>query len=157
MSEPRENDSLLKTSSPQDANVGNESVSSNSQSFRVASCTILILLVLVFIYHALIITQVVSYEKVWGGRLANLQQMQHFESVSIVVNCIILAIALLRQLYPNKNIVLAISCWIICGIYAINTLGNFLATTRFERFVFTPMTLVLSVCFARLALGVKEE
>jgi hypothetical protein len=128
-------------------------------SFRAAGLLILLLLSIALFYHVLIITRVVAYEKVWGGRLTSDEQMYRFESISIVVNLLILVVAVSRlafkSLHDNKS--LSIFCWIFTALYALNTVGNIFAQTKFERIVFTPLTLLLSISFARLALGEQDD
>jgi hypothetical protein len=121
-------------------------------SFRASGLLILILLSVVLFYHALIITQVIPYEYVWGGKLTTLEQMHRFETISVAANLLILAVATSR-LVLQDNKCLSVFCWIFSVLYALNTVGNLFAQTKFERSVFTPVTLLLSVSFVRLATG----
>lgn len=126
--------------------------------FRAAAILILVLLSAILVYHALILTQVVPYEKVWGGQLTSLKQMYRFETISVAINLLILVVAAIRFVNDsNNNKCLSILCCIFSGLYALNTLGNLFAQTNFERIVFTPVTLLLSICFARLASGRQQQ
>lgn len=146
---------------PHYGKLGNESPSPTLSrrrgffSFRAAGLLILLLLSVVLFYHALILTQVVPYENVWGGKLTSLEQMYRLEAISVAANVLIVAVAILR-LVLQDNKCLSAFCWIFCVLYALNTVGNILAETKFERFVFTPVTLLLSISFARLATGTKQ-
>jgi len=161
MSSSKEGDNLLGKNQ---AHAGRETHDQNDQEtpkssilcrlpFRAAAVLLLALLSVTLFYHILILTRIVPYEKVWGGRLTSVEQMYRFETVAVVVNLCILAVALLRLIYPHNFKFLSILCWIFCTLYALNTIGNLFAKTNFERIVFTPLTLVLSVGFARLAVG----
>ncbi len=106
-------------------------------------------------YHALIVTRVVPFENVWGGRLTSVEQMYGFEAVSISLNLSIVALVLVAggfwRLKAPAALVRAI-CWLLCGLFLLNTLGNLAAKSVFEMVAFTPLTLASSVLFARLAL-----
>ncbi|CAE7481155.1 unnamed protein product [Symbiodinium natans] len=108
-------------------------------------------------YHALILTGQVDYRFVWGGRLKSKEQMYVFETVSVSLNLIMVLLALARGGWLNAcpclpPAVLRVVCGIFCALFALNTLGNLAAKSNFERGVFTPLTLLASLAFARLAL-----
>jgi hypothetical protein len=46
-----------------------------------------------------------------------------------------------------------IACWVLAGLLAVNTLGNLASSSRAERLVMTPLTVVLVACFVLLARG----
>ena len=124
-----------------------------SLSLSTAAQLIILLLSVALVYHVLILTQVVPYQNVWGGRLGNLQEMYSFETIAVLINLTILAVTLARLLDEADSKLLRILCWICCLLYALNTVGNIFAQTYFERLVFMPVTLLLSISFARLAMG----
>lgn len=163
MSAPQETDELLVKSTPTTLG-GNNRRNARSCStlrrlipFQAAASISLLFLTLTLVYHVLILTQIVPYEKVWGGRLTSLQEMYRFETVSVYLNLAILGVAIVRLRKPNNKTCLSIPCWIICTIYALNTVGNVFAQTMFEKIVFTPVTCLLSISFARLAVGEEEQ
>ena len=109
---------------------------------------IMLWLVLAFIiFHLTIIIKIVPYEITWGGRLKNDSEMYMFETISIAINLFLGFILLLKgefikQLLPQKvvNAVL----WAFLVLFVLNTLGNMVAKTNFEKF-FAIITLALSI------------
>ena len=117
--------------------------------------TLIALNIVALIYHLIIITELIPYNEVWGGRLETREQMFQFETVSIVINSIILIVVLVKGEYlklkiPSKfmNILL----WIFVILFALNTLGNIFAESIWEAIIFTPVTLISSILFCRLAI-----
>lgn len=97
----------------------------------------------VILFHFSILFKIVPYEITWGGRLKNDSEMYVFESISILINLLLILILLikgryLRELIPNK-IVNGI-LWVFFVLFGLNTVGNLLAKTNFEKF-FTLLTL----------------
>ena len=107
-------------------------------------------------YHALILSGVVPYENVWGGRLTSHEQMLRFEAVSVALNLgMVWIVGMVGGLWKRvlRPRVLTMICYVFAGLFALNTLGNLAATTTFETVVFTPLTLLACIGFARLAVG----
>ena len=42
-------------------------------------------------------------------------------------------------------------CWVLGGVFALNTLGNLASPSHLERIVMTPVTLLQAACFVVLA------
>ncbi len=110
---------------------------------------------LALLYHALIVTGVVPYALVWGGRLTSVEQMYQFEAVSVSINLVMVALVLLRSPGLGKGLQTRFVrglCAAFGVLFVLNTLGNLVAESAFEMIVFTPLTLLSSLCFFRLAL-----
>mmetsp|Transcript_52026 Transcript_52026/g.97323 ORF Transcript_52026/g.97323 Transcript_52026/m.97323 type:complete len:166 (+) Transcript_52026:44-541(+) len=125
---------------------------------RATAGVLLVLLSITVSYHVLILTGVVDYRFVWGGRLKSKDQMYVFETFSLTLNMMMLALVVSRGGFLDLCScvppgVLRGFCWALCGVFALNTLGNLLAKSFFEMAVFSPITLLMSVAFARLALA----
>ncbi|CAK9079270.1 unnamed protein product [Durusdinium trenchii] len=125
----------------------------NFLSFRCASLTLLGLFAFTITYHVLILSHVVPYKYVWGGRLKSESSMLHFETVSLSVNLLLVVLVLLRggfccQSAPQS--LLRGLCLVFSLVFALNTVGNLLASSWFEMLAFTPVTLLASVAFFRL-------
>ncbi len=123
--------------------------------FHTAAAIMMVLLVAILPYHLLILTGVVSYDAVWGGRLENVAQMYRFETVSIIVNFLMLVVvatkaSLIRFRIPGPLV--TTSLWIMTGIYALNTVGNMVSKNILEAIIFAPMTFVAAILCARLAI-----
>ncbi|WP_400193762.1 hypothetical protein [Hymenobacter sp. B81] len=123
---------------------------------RLALRALLLILSLVVGFHLLILLGIIPYSIVWGGRLQSPEQMYRFETVSIALNLLMLAVVAARAgwlpLRLNPKI-LATALAVMCGLFAANTVGNLFSTNGFERAFFTPLTLVLAVLSYRAALG----
>jgi hypothetical protein len=123
--------------------------------FMVAVKTILVIAVVVFFFHILVVTGIVPYANVWGGRLQSQGQMLIFETISIIINLLILLVVLIRgglvrQIIPNK--IIQITMWVLAILFTLNTLGNLVSLSSLEAILATPVTLVLAIMFLRLAL-----
>ena len=92
--------------------------------------------VAVMLFHVAILVGIIPYEITWGGRLKNDNEMYVFETLSLVINLFLSSILLIKggyikQLIPIKavNIIL----WFFLVLFALNTVGNILAKTNFEK------------------------
>lgn len=116
---------------------------------RLAGTIMSVVFVLTIIFHGLILTGVVDYRFVWGGRLNSQQDMLVFESVSILLNGLFLWIILQRI----GRVRIYLPLWLMRGllvlmslVFGLNTVGNLFAKELTERLIFTPLTLLLCVC-----------
>ncbi|MCC3158456.1 hypothetical protein LJ737_14495 [Hymenobacter sp. 15J16-1T3B] len=122
---------------------------------RVAANGIFIILSLIVLFHVLIITGVIPFASVWGGRLKNHHQMLTFETVSIGLNLLMLAVVAVAsgrlRVRVSRQLITG-TLWLMTALFFLNTLGNVFAKTDLERLLFTPLTLLLALCCCRLAL-----
>ena len=103
-------------------------------------------LVAVMIFHLSIMLKIVPYEITWGGRLKNDSEMYVFETISMVINLFLFSILLIKGKYLKEVIPLKIvnlALWVFLVLFGLNTIGNMLAETNFEKF-FAILTLVSS-------------
>ena len=106
------------------------------------------LLSLVIIFHLAIITRLIPYQVVWAGKLKSVNEMYAFETASIAMNIFIIALLLLKAKHLKRNIsskILNALLWLFVILFAVNTIGNLMAETLFEKLVFTPLTLLSSI------------
>ncbi|GAB3823676.1 hypothetical protein GCM10028821_01530 [Hymenobacter jeollabukensis] len=119
----------------------------------------LLILSLIVLFHLLILTGVIPFAIVWGGRLKSHQQMLSFETVSIGLNLLMLAVVALAagrlRLRVNSRLITG-ALWLMTALFLANTVGNLLARTALEQLVFTPLTLLLAVFSFRLAMDRKK-
>lgn len=128
-------------------------------SFRRAIQFSLILFGLLILFHLLIIVGIVLFDYVpmdflWGGRMETREQLLGFEIVSLSVMVLCFLIVLIRAeriKIPALMGVARISLWILSILFLVNTLGNILAKTSFEKF-FSIITALLVILCLRLAL-----
>lgn len=107
--------------------------------------TLLGIFTLVILFHISVITQIIPYTIVWAGKLNSAKEMYAFEITSIIINVFFVVILLLRAHYIKHTIperLLNLILWMFLVLFMFNTIGNLMAETAFERFVFTPMTLL---------------
>ena len=99
---------------------------------------LLSMLTAVLLFHLCIVTGIIPYDITWGGRLKSDQEMYVFESFSIVVNLFLMFILgikgrYLKQVFSIK--VVDIILWFFFGLFCLNTVGNILAETTFEKYL----------------------
>lgn len=129
-------------------------------SERVAAITLLSLLSLFLMFHFLIMLGVIPFEIVWGGRLTDRAEMLRSETISVILNLLMITVVaiktnILKVVLPE--ILLKIVLWIMFLLFLLNTLGNIFSLNKFEQFVFTPVTLILSLLSLRLALSKNKN
>jgi hypothetical protein len=124
-------------------------------SFLMSGRIIILITALVIFYHFLILFSIVPYELTWGGKLKSYNQMIVFETISIVINCLIILVVFIKlgfikRLQSSKLIKFVL--WFFVLLFALNTIGNLFAENVLEKLIFTPITLVLSLLFCRLVI-----
>lgn len=106
------------------------------------------LISLVIVFHLAVITSLIPYDIVWAGKIHTLREMYTFESVSIAVNILLLVTLIMKNEYIKNGVsqsILDLLLWIFVIVFILNTVGNLMAETLFERWVFTPLTLISAV------------
>jgi hypothetical protein len=125
---------------------------------KLASNIVITVLSLVVIFHVLVLTSFIPYNIVWGERIKNKSQLLRFEIISIAVNLLMLAVVLMKakvfDVVINQKLI-TISLWVMAAFFMLNAIGNLLSISDFERFVFTPLTIMLSVFCLKLAFSTK--
>lgn len=117
---------------------------------------LLALLTLLIAFHFLILFRVIPFEIVWGGRLKDVSQMIQFESTSILINLLMLAVIAIKTGLLKINITplfIKTALWTMFFVFFMNTMGNLVSNNFFEKIVFTPLTLLLAVLSLRIAIS----
>lgn len=88
------------------------------------------------ILHFLILLKIIPYDIAWGGRLTTDQEMYTFETISIVISLFFIYVLaqkgnFVRTVFSDKT--LSVILWIFFGLFVLNTIGNILAQTTFEK------------------------
>jgi hypothetical protein len=109
----------------------------------------------ILLFHLLVVLQIIPFHLVWGGRLQNAADMYIMESVSIVVNVIFMVVLYLR-LRKFQHRIIPITLWLFFIIFLLNTIGNLLAVTAFER-GFALVTFVLALLLLIILLPQKKK
>jgi hypothetical protein len=115
-------------------------------NIHTATKIILFILAATVAFHVLIVVKVIPYHIAWGGRLQSDQDMYAFETVSILVNVFLALVLCIKANYlklnvPNKLINFILWCFLI--LFLLNTIGNIIAVTAFEK-SFALVTLALA-------------
>jgi len=107
------------------------------------------------VFHFLILLKVIPYDITWGGKLKSDGEMYVFESISIAINGILLLLLLLKGRFIGKvrsfkfiNFIL----WVFLVLFSLNTIGNLLAETNFEKFF-----AILTLAFVLLLLVILRK
>ncbi|MER2997807.1 hypothetical protein [Pontibacter populi] len=127
---------------------------------RLAINGLLLILSLFVLLHLLILFGIIPFEMVWGGRIKNQEEMVRLELVSIVANLLMLAIVAVRAGLLRIRLsytFMRVVFWLMSGLFLLNTVGNILSTNDFERFVFTPVTIILTMLCLRLAISSEQK
>jgi len=118
---------------------------------KVALIIMFFILGIVLIFHFLILTEQIPYDKVWAGKLNSVEEMKSFEIFSILLNVfmlIILSIKYKQLEKETKNKIVDILIWIFTAFFALNTIGNLFAKSMTELILGTFLTLTSSIlCF----------
>lgn len=121
---------------------------------RLAVSVLLIILSLVIIFHLLVLIGIIPFDIVWGGRLKDRQQMVAFETVSLVLNSVMLFIVSIKAgliKIPIHITIIRVALWLMFALFVLNTVGNLLSKNQLEQIIFTPLTAILAICCFRLA------
>jgi len=124
-------------------------------NIRFAGILMLVMLSCVVMFHLLVLSGIIHYSVVWGGRLKSAPQMYLFEAVSLTINLAVLATVSIKMGYikpfiPQRAVTFLL--WALAILFALNTIGNIFAKTILEQILFTPLTLISSVLCYRLAI-----
>ena len=113
---------------------------------KTAIKIMLYLLVAIILFHISIMLKIVPYEITWGGRLKNDSEMYVFETISIVINLLLISMLLIKGKLIKEFIsikIVNIALWGFFILFILNTIGNIVAETYFEKF-FTLLTAAFS-------------
>lgn len=128
--------------------------------YRFAVNLLLLILGAIMIFHSLVLIQIIPYDIVWAGRLNSIAEMQRYETLSLIVNSFIILIVLIKVEFLNlKNFkkLATIFLWLFVILFGLNTIGNLMAKSQFEKVVFTPITFIMAIlCFRIIKEGQKS-
>lgn len=117
-----------------------------------------LLLGALLIFHVLIFTEQIPYDKVWAGKLNSVEEMKAFEAFSIFINLFMVLILsikykLLESGKSNKAIDILI--WVFVVFFALNTIGNIFAKSLIELILGGFLT--LASCILCIIIVKKEK
>ncbi len=123
---------------------------------EAAQAGLIVIYSLIFIFHVLVLFKVIPYNIVWGGRLKTDTDMYKFEAVSLLVNALFLIIVLIEANYIKLGLdetILTTAFWVMAVLFFLNTVGNLLSKNKWEKIIFTPLTLLLTILSVVVALN----
>jgi hypothetical protein len=124
-------------------------------SIKISANIIISILLCTFIFHVFVLTGVIPYDIVWGGRLENISQMYVFEFISLAINSIIMIVVCIKVGYVKTYINLKfinIILWFLVVVFLLNTVGNIVSFSILESIIFTPLTFISALLFYRMAI-----
>ncbi len=125
-------------------------------SERLALHCLLAVFLATTIFHVLVVTGVVPFGMVWGGRLRSHSQMLTFEAVSLTITLLMLAAVAVKAGYVKLMVpqrVMTVVFGLMFLLFLVNTFGNLASKNELEKLLFTPLTLVLALLSLRVAVG----
>ncbi len=136
----------------------------NLISFKVATKLSLVIFSLLALFHLAIIIGIVLFdyapiEFLWGGRMETKSQLLGFEFISFFVTTLSIMAVLIhsnRIQAPKLKNLARICLWVLFVIFVLNTLGNALAETSFEK-SFSIVTATLAILCLRQAIESKKH
>jgi len=128
-------------------------------TFNQALRMSLYLIGLLILFHLAILIGITVFDYapinyLWGGRMTSTGQLLTFEIISLLTSSIIFLILLIRSKWinlPGFMRVTRVAMWVLFVLFLLNTIGNLMAATTFEKF-FAIATGLLAFLFLRIAL-----
>ncbi|WP_323756436.1 hypothetical protein [Roseivirga sp.] len=132
-------------------------------SFKTATKLSLVIFSLLALFHLVIIIGIVLFdyapiEYLWGGRMETKNQLLGFEFISFFITLLSVIVVLIHDQSlskPRFKKVAHIFIWVLFVMFVLNTAGNIVAETNFEK-SFAVVTLTLAILCLRMALEKKE-
>jgi hypothetical protein len=106
------------------------------------------LLSIVLVFHFCVLFEIISYKIVWAGKINSLDEMRVFESVSILINTLLITILYIKSKNIKNNVsnkVVNAIVWVFVFLFALNTIGNLFAKSMIEQILGTTLTFISSV------------
>lgn len=123
--------------------------------FRTAAIILLVLFAAAIVFQLVVLAGLIPTEMVWGGRLQNEEErtVGALVSMAVLVLAALLVLVRMGRLGRTLPAVRKWGLWVVCAVFALNTVGNLVALDLRETLLFTPVTLIAAVLAARVALG----
>jgi hypothetical protein len=129
-------------------------------SFKLAIWTVILLSSFVILFHFIVLLQIIPFENVWAGKLKSVREMYVYETVSIIVNCLLILTILVKGKMINLNISIKVInslLWIFVVLFVLNTLGNLTSKTSLETIIATPLTFIFALLCLRIVTDTKGK
>jgi len=116
---------------------------------------VLVIFNMTLIFHLLVLFKVIPYQLVWGGRLKSDKDMYRFETVSILMTLLFIFFMLIQSNIIDIQLPEMLSkgmLYFMAFLFFVNTLGNLKSKNKYEKLIFTPITILLSILFLFLSI-----
>ncbi|MBK8845629.1 MAG: hypothetical protein IPO27_03325 [Bacteroidetes bacterium] len=125
-------------------------------SMKEALFLTMVLNFLTLVFQVLVLMRVIPFHIVWGGRLTSASQMYRMVSVSILVNVFIAVVCTgkagwLALPVAERGYTILFVCF--AWMFALNTIDNLFSKNKWEKIIFTPITLLLAALSTYIALN----
>lgn len=118
---------------------------------RVALIIMFFILGIVLIFHFLILTEQIPYDRVWAGKIHTAEEMKSLEIFSILLNTVILAVLYTKYRQLSRGVnhkVVDILIWMCAVFFLLNTVANLFSKNTIELVLGTLLTLTSAIlCF----------
>jgi hypothetical protein len=115
---------------------------------------LMLLLALLMVMHVLLLARVIPYDVVWGGNIKDESQFYVFEITALVLSALFLLIAAIKLGYiraPGLRRAADIGMWIVFAYFAMNIITNLTARSSWEKAIFIPVTIIVTLLSLRVA------
>ena len=128
-------------------------------NFNQAILASLFLIGLLILFHLSILIGIMFFDfapidYLWGGQMKTVEQLFMFEIVSLLISLLFFFLVLIKSKRLNLPKLIGaahIATWVLFVMFSLNTIGNLLAKTNFEKF-FAIVTGLLAFLLLRIAL-----
>jgi len=125
---------------------------------KTSSLVLTIIFSLTIIFHIIVVLGIIPYNMVWGGRIKSKEDLYVFEAISVGLNLLFLLVVLVKGNFVKIAFsprLINMLLWFMCIIFTLNTVGNLFAIEPLEKYIFTPITLVIAVLSFILSVSKK--
>ena len=127
--------------------------------FRTAATWAFRLFLMLAVFHLVVVVGILAFDHepvdlLWGGRVEP-GQLLEFELFALIVNAACIGLVLLASGRIGSGTAQRIGRWLmwpLVVLFILNTVGNLLATSWFER-IMAAVTVLLALLCLRLAMG----
>jgi hypothetical protein len=123
---------------------------------KLAGTILIVVMTLFAILHLLVLLKFIPSDIVWGGQIKNGSvSMITMETIALIVTVFFMLIIAAKAGFIKTGKFgkfIHISVWIIFVYFILNTIGNIASGVSVEKWIFAPVTVILTLCAFRLAI-----
>jgi len=130
----------------------------NIVSTNFAGNALLVIFLAFFVFHILVLFEVIPHHIVWAGKINTPADLVRLETVSLLillVSALLVAMKMRYVRWLQGNKIVDVGMWILFGLFVLNSLANFTAPNPIEKYGFGLITILIALLCLRLALSSK--